>query len=50
MTITTSVAARNQVFVERLVNTVLVRRPRLGYNEWLWAGMREPAVPLPMAA
>jgi hypothetical protein len=45
-----TLAARNQVFVDSLVSTVLVRRQRLGYNEWLWVGMREPAVPLPLAA
>jgi hypothetical protein len=50
MNTNTTIAARNQVFVDHMVNTVLVRRPRLGYHEWLWVGMREPAVPLPMAA
>lgn len=46
----TTIAARNQVFVDHLVNIVLVRPARLGYAPELWRWAQGEPVALPKAA
>jgi hypothetical protein len=43
-------ATRNGACVERLVSTILVRRPRLGFSAELWAWAQGEPVALPLAA